>query len=76
MITNLSCEILCRYLNDTDKCQIIRISNIPYWFFERTVFPGNVVMFKAFSNALLEVHTGVFSSSILSDVIPCDRLRN
>ncbi len=67
-------EIPCRYVNDTDKCQIIRISNIPFWFFERAVFPGKAIIFKAFSNAVLEVHTGLFSSAILSDVIPCDRL--
>jgi hypothetical protein len=71
---HLSQEIFCYYTNDTDQYQIIRISNIPCWFFERVVFPGKSVTFSTFPNSLLEVHTGVFSSSILSDIIPCDRL--
>lgn len=67
-------DILCCYTNDTDQCHIIRISNIPCWFFERAVFPGKSVFFRTFSHARLEVHTGGMSSSILSDIIPCDRL--
>jgi hypothetical protein len=70
----LSAKILCHYTNDTDHYQVIRISNIPCWFFERAVFPGDSLTFIAFPTGLLEVHTGVFSSSILSDIIPCDRL--
>lgn len=75
MIQNFPKKIICHYTNDTDQYQIIRISNIPCWFFERAIFPRQSITFKAFSDALLEVHTGVFSSSILSDIIPCDRLR-
>ena len=75
MIQNLLNEIPCRYINDTDKYQIVRISNIPCWFFERAVFPRTTITFKAFSDSLLEVHTGIFSGAILSDTIPCDRLR-
>ncbi|NBD17155.1 MAG: DUF1830 domain-containing protein [Cyanobacteria bacterium] len=67
-------KILCRYTNDTDQHQIIRISNIPSWFFERAVFPGQSVKFRAFSNGLLEIHTEESSGSILSDIIPCDQL--
>jgi len=70
----LPAKILCCYTNDTDQHQIIRISNIPCWFFERAVFPGQSVTFRAFSDGLLEIHTGVFSGSILSDLIPCDQL--
>lgn len=70
----LPAKILCCYTNDTDQHQIIRISNIPCWFFERAVFPGQSITFRAFSDGLLEIHTGVFSGSILSDLIPCDQL--
>lgn len=74
MVHTLIDEISCCYINDTDKYQIVRISNIPHSFFERTVFPGRFVTFKTCSEALLEVHTGSLSSAILSDVIPCNRL--
>ncbi len=70
----LPAKILCCYTNDTDQHQIIRISNIPCWFLERAVFPGQSITFRAFSDGLLEIHTGVFSGSILSDLIPCDQL--
>lgn len=44
------------------------------WYFERVVFPGQRLVFESFSAALLEVHTGMMASAILSDTIPCDRL--
>ena len=31
-------------------------------------------MFEAMPHALLEIHTGMMASAILSDTIPCDRL--
>ncbi len=31
-------------------------------------------MFESVSNGLLEIHTGMMASAILSDRIPCDRL--
>jgi hypothetical protein len=45
------------------------------WYFERVVFPGQRLLFEAIGDALLEIHCGVMASSILSDTIPCDRLR-
>ncbi|RUR85175.1 hypothetical protein PCC6912_12910 [Chlorogloeopsis fritschii PCC 6912] len=51
-----------------------RISNIPNWYFERVVFPGQRLVFEAPSEAQLEIHTGMMASAILSDKIPCDRL--
>ncbi|MBK4732740.1 DUF1830 domain-containing protein [Oxynema sp. CENA135] len=68
-------RILCCYVNATSKIQIARISNIPNWYFERVVFPGQRLVFEAFSEALLEIHTGMMASAILSDKIPCTRLR-
>ena len=32
-------------------------------------------MFEALPKALLEIHTGMMASAILSDTIPCERLR-
>jgi len=67
-------KILCCYINATSKIQIARISNIPNWYFERVVFPGQRLVFEAPRKAQLEIHTGMMASAILSDKIPCDRL--
>lgn len=65
---------LCCYVNATSKMQIVRITNIRDWYFERVVFPGQRLMFEAAPEAQLEIHTGMMASAILSDTIPCDRL--
>lgn len=67
-------HILCCYVNATSQIQIARITNIANWYFERVVFPGQRLVFEAMTDALLEIHTGMMASSILSDRIPCDRL--
>lgn len=67
-------QILCCYVNATSQIQIARITNIPNWYFERVVFPGQRLLFEAMSEALLEIHTGMMASAILSDTIPCDRI--
>ncbi|MDJ0615992.1 MAG: DUF1830 domain-containing protein [Calothrix sp. MO_192.B10] len=69
-----SAKILCCYVNATSKIQVARISNIPNWYFERVVFPGQRLVFESPTVALLEIHTGMMASAILSDTIPCDRL--
>ena len=35
-------DILCSYKNKTSTVQIIRITNISHWYFERVVFPGEL----------------------------------
>jgi hypothetical protein len=67
-------RLLCCYVNATSKIQIARISNIPNWYFERVVFPGQRLVFEAPPLATLEIHTGMMASAILSDKIPCQRL--
>ncbi|BAY76160.1 MAG: DUF1830 domain-containing protein [Nostoc sp. ChiSLP01] len=67
-------KILCCYINATSKIQVARISNIPNWYFERVVFPGQRLVFEAPRTAQIEIHTGMMASAILSDTIPCDRL--
>ncbi|MGF1458549.1 MAG: DUF1830 domain-containing protein [Leptolyngbyaceae cyanobacterium] len=66
--------VLCCYVNATSKMQIVRITNVRDWYFERVVFPGQRLMFEALPQAQLEIHTGMMASAILSDTIPCDRL--
>jgi hypothetical protein len=67
-------KVLCCYVNATSKIQVARISNIPNWYFERVVFPGQRLVFEAPLEAHMEIHTGMMASAILSDTIPCDRL--
>lgn len=67
-------RLLCCYVNATSHIQIARVTNIPNWYFERVVFPGQRLVFEAVAEALLEIHTGMMASAILSDTIPCDRL--
>lgn len=70
-----SSQILCCYVNATSKIQIVRVTNIPNWYFERVVFPGQRLVFESLPQAHLEIHTGMMASAILSDRIPCDRLQ-
>lgn len=67
--------ILCCYVNATSKIQVARIANIPNWYFERVVFPGQRLVFEGLPEGQLEIHTGMMASAILSDIIPCERLR-
>ncbi len=67
-------SILCCYVNATSQIQVARISNIPNWYFERVVFPGQRLVFEALPGSMLEIHTGMMASAILSDTIPVERL--
>ena len=62
-------KLLCCYVNATSQIQIARICNIPNWYFERVVFPGQRLVFEAMRAAVLEIHTGMTASAILSDKI-------
>jgi Domain of unknown function (DUF1830) len=68
-------KMLCCYVNATSQIQVARIGNIPNWYFERVVFPGQRLVFEAMTASVLEIHTGMMASAILSDHIPCDRLQ-
>lgn len=68
-------KIVCCYVNATSKIQIARITNIDNWYFEKVVFPAQQLIFEAFTDGQLEIHTGMMASSILSDVIPCIQLQ-
>jgi len=66
--------LLCCYVNASSQIQVARITNVEDWYFERVVFPGQRLVFEALSHGILEVHTGMMASAILSDTIPCVRL--
>ncbi|MEC4803799.1 MAG: DUF1830 domain-containing protein [Jaaginema sp. PMC 1079.18] len=71
---NTADPLLCCYVNATSQIQVVRITNITNWYFERVVFPGQRLVFETVRSALLEIHTGMMASAILSDTIPCERL--
>nr|WP_197985660.1 DUF1830 domain-containing protein [Leptolyngbya sp. Cla-17] len=39
-------RILCCYINEARKIKIARITNMPGWYFERVVFPGERLCLK------------------------------
>lgn len=66
---------LCCYVNATAHIEVVRVTNIPHWYFERVVFPGHRILFKAPALARLEIHTGMSISSIISETIDCQDLQ-
>ncbi len=66
---------MCSYVNPTSQMQVVRITNLPNPFFERTVFPGQRIVFETLPTAQLEIHTGMMASAILTDTIPCEQLQ-
>jgi len=75
VISERHAPILCWYLNTTSKVQIARITNIPNWYFERTVFPGERFLFEALPEAQLEVCRSTDTGGIVCERLLCDRLR-
>lgn len=71
---NCANRILCYYSNDTQRIKIARITNIPNWYFERVVFPGERFLFEALPEAHLEVYVTNFSTVALVEVNKCARL--
>lgn len=67
--------VLCCYVNTTSHVEVVRITNIPHWYFERVVFPGQRLIFEAPVIAKLEIHTGMAISSILSETVDCHELQ-
>ena len=67
-------HILCCYVNATSQIQVARITNIANWYFERVVFPGQRLVFESEPHGILEIHSGMMASAILSDTIPCKKL--
>jgi Domain of unknown function (DUF1830) len=67
--------IKCLYINETEKVQITKIENIPNWYFERVVFPGQRLLFEAPSEAILGIFTGMMKSPTHVNSIPCESLK-
>ncbi|NJK52706.1 MAG: DUF1830 domain-containing protein [Leptolyngbyaceae cyanobacterium SU_3_3] len=68
-------KILCCYINTTRFVQTARISNIPGWYFEKVVFPGERLLLEKHPDAWLEIYTSEQCSAMLAERILCVRLR-
>ncbi len=68
-------RIICSYINATNFIQIVRITNITNWYFERVVFPQQHLLFEALPDAQLEIHTSEIATAILTDKIKCESLQ-
>ena len=67
--------ILCGYQNQTPTLQILRITNIPNWYCERIVFPGEELLLEALPEAVLEIYSSDEMGSFLHEVLLGDWLR-
>ena len=74
-LTNASTHTLYSYANSTCNLQVIRIANVPNYYFERVIFPKQRLLFEAQSNAELEVYTGEQGQAILLKKIPINCLK-
>ncbi|WP_245595912.1 DUF1830 domain-containing protein [Gloeobacter kilaueensis] len=54
--------------------QIVRITNVAGWYFERVVFPAQTILFCTPPEAVLEVYTGSHATCLLADSVPCSQL--
>jgi hypothetical protein len=70
LVTDSCCQFLCGYTNSTSAVQIIQIVNIPNWYFERVIFPGERLLFEAKLDAELDVYTSRFGQAIFVKQIP------
>ena len=67
--------ILCGYQNQTQTVQMMRITNIPDWYFDQVVFPGEQLVFEALPEAVLEVYSSDEMGIFLGERLLCDWLR-
>ena len=68
-------QIFCRYANPSPNLQVVRIVNIPHWYFERVVFPHDCLLFAALFGAILEIYSGDGITMLRANSIPCDLLQ-
>jgi DNA-directed RNA polymerase subunit RPC12/RpoP len=66
--------LMCSYINSTLQIQLVRIANIPGFFLEQAVLPGQRIIFVSVSAARLEIYTYGNVTAIADDSIPCEQL--
>lgn len=66
---------LCSYHNGSGQIQVVCITNIPGWRFERVVFPGDRILFETVLEATLQIHSKKSLGTLQLTHIPCFTLR-
>ncbi|QUY45870.1 DUF1830 domain-containing protein (plasmid) [Acaryochloris sp. 'Moss Beach'] len=66
--------VFCSYRNSTSRVQVLRVTNVENWYFERVIFPQQYLIFNAPRKAHLEVHSSEIATAIQVDCIPCKQL--
>ncbi len=67
--------MFCYYKNQTQTPQVLQISNIENWYFEKLVLPQEGVVFEAPEMAQLQIHYQSPLDRIEPEVIPCAHIR-
>ena len=68
-------KILCTYSNHSSAVKVVNAKRSEIIWFERTVFPGEVLLFEVPPDAWLEVYTNDTPNALLSEHIPCELLQ-
>jgi hypothetical protein len=63
-------EILCYYVNPSDRLQVLRSGSDRRWHLKRIVFPGERLLFKAPCGASVQIDRGKNQTEVLG----CDLL--
>lgn len=73
--SNIEEKILCAYQNLSGNWQIAKITNIPHYYWEKVVLPGQKIVFQTSAKAKLAIFSAENITTILVDTIPCQKLK-
>ncbi len=65
----------CCYTNTSPRPEVVRLDEPGTLYLERTLMPGQRLLFRAPARACLEIHTGSPMTAIHSDSVPCAQLQ-
>ena len=67
-------NLVCSYVNATKQTYVARIANVPNWYFERVVLPGERLIFEAPKEGIMEIYSSQWANVILAAKIACSQL--
>ena len=67
--------VTCYYVNRSPWLEILRISNVDLWYFEKIVFPHQRLTFDAPHEGLVEIYTSESGDPALADRLSCEQLK-
>lgn len=66
---------LCAYQKLSSHWQIIKITNLPNYYWEKAVLPGQKIIVITSIKAILKVFSAENITAVLIDNIPCHQLK-